>query len=80
MLSPPADFRGSNIEKIGITNLDEDFFSSILRKPDFQRETTHWLPEKVAELIKAFVGGDLIPAVIFGGGLRISSSSMALTG
>lgn len=59
------DVRGSSVERISITNLaNEDFFSANLRKPDFQRETTHWTPEKIADLVRAFVGGDLIPAVI----------------
>ena len=37
---------------------------SLLRKPEFQRETAIWSPEQVAELINAFVMGDLVPAVI----------------
>ncbi len=36
-----------------------------LRKPDFQRTTAHWRPEKVAGFIESFVSGDLIPALIF---------------
>ena len=35
-----------------------------LRKPDFQRETSSWTPEKVTELIRAFLDGDLIPSII----------------
>jgi hypothetical protein len=35
-----------------------------LRKPDFQRETNHWVPEQVASLLECFVNGDLIPSVI----------------
>lgn len=35
-----------------------------LRKPDFQRETNHWLPEQVVSLLECFVNGDLIPSVI----------------
>lgn len=64
MLAPAADYAGVNIERIGISNLDDDFFGSALRKPDFQRETAHWTPEKVVDLIRAFASGDLIPAVI----------------
>ena len=40
------------------------FFRHSLRKPDFQRETTHWTPAAVCDLIRAFLQGDLIPAVI----------------
>ena len=35
-----------------------------LRKPDFQRETSHWVPEQVVSLLECFVNGDLIPSVI----------------
>ncbi|MCK9897983.1 DUF262 domain-containing protein, partial [Frankia sp. AgB32] len=42
----------------------ESFTYSTLRKPDFQRETANWTPEKVADLVKNFLEGDLIPAVI----------------
>lgn len=35
-----------------------------LRKPDFQRTTSHWPPSKVAGFIKSFFSGDLIPALI----------------
>jgi len=35
-----------------------------LRKPDFQRETSAWEPAKVADLVRSFVDGDLIPSVI----------------
>jgi hypothetical protein len=37
---------------------------NILRKPEFQRATSDWTPRQVVELVKNFVDGDLIPAVI----------------
>jgi len=40
------------------------FFRPVLRKPDFQRETADWSPEKVANFLESFINGDLIPAVI----------------
>ncbi|MEX2227674.1 MAG: DUF262 domain-containing protein [Dehalococcoidia bacterium] len=40
------------------------FFFATLRKPDFQRETASWSPQKVTDFIKTFVTGDLIPAII----------------
>jgi len=49
---------------ISLTDLDNGFFSNSLRKPDFQRETTNWSPQKIVDLVKAFLDGDLIPAVI----------------
>lgn len=36
----------------------------LLRKPDFQRTTAHWPPDKIAAFIKSFLEGDLIPAII----------------
>ncbi|MGD1063646.1 MAG: DUF262 domain-containing protein [Terracidiphilus sp.] len=51
-------------ERISITELEGPFFGPSLRKPDFQRETNRWTPAKVVDLIRAFVDGDLIPAVI----------------
>ncbi len=54
----------ARLEKIDIRHIEEGFFLSALRKPDFQRETAQWSSEKVADLVRAFVDGDLIPAVI----------------
>ncbi|WP_294736589.1 DUF262 domain-containing protein [uncultured Flavobacterium sp.] len=52
-------------ESFSISDLrEDDFFYSYLRKPDFQRETNEWTPQKVVELIKSFINGELIPAVI----------------
>jgi hypothetical protein len=45
-------------------SLDNNFFVNDLRKPDFQRETIQWTPNKVVDLITAFLDADLIPAVI----------------
>ncbi|MFD3309958.1 DUF262 domain-containing protein [Streptomyces sp. NPDC058694] len=42
----------------------ESFMYNVLRKPDFQRETANWTPDKVAALVRNFLEGDLIPAVI----------------
>jgi hypothetical protein len=64
MLSPAGEYRGVSLERIDIGHLDDGFFVNALRKPDFQRETAHWSPEKIADLVQAFVSGDLIPAVI----------------
>lgn len=35
-----------------------------LRKPDFQRETSVWSPDQVADLVSTFLRRELIPAVI----------------
>lgn len=52
-------------ESFSISDLrEDDFFYLTLRKPDFQRETNEWTPDKVCELIKSFLNGELIPAVI----------------
>jgi hypothetical protein len=52
------------IERVPIRDLEAGFFYNALRKPDFQRETANWPPEKILDLVKTFVNGDLIPAVI----------------
>lgn len=56
---------GSPRTTLSLTDLGKaGFFQSSLRKPDFQRETTHWSPSKVVDLVRAFLDRDLIPAVI----------------
>lgn len=54
----------ASIKEITIVHLEGFIFGPDLRKPDFQRETTQWTPQKVVDLIRAFVDSDLIPAVI----------------
>lgn len=56
---------GKKKEAISIEDIKVDsFFFSNIRKPDFQRETNEWDDQKICELIKSFVEGDLIPAII----------------
>lgn len=50
---------------ISIRDLERSaFFYLALRKPDFQRETSEWDAKRVANLVRTFIEGDLIPAVI----------------
>ena len=71
-LIPRQDFAVDNlqhrapqsVEKITIVHLDGHYFGTDLRKPDFQRETVQWTPDKVVDLIRSFLDADLIPAVI----------------
>ncbi|MDD1508602.1 GmrSD restriction endonuclease domain-containing protein [Pseudomonas sp. CNPSo 3701] len=52
-------------QTIQVRDLEKSaFFYGALRKPDFQRETSEWEPKRVANLIKTFIDGELIPAVI----------------
>lgn len=56
---------GKKKETISIEDIKADsFFFSNLRKPDFQRETNEWDAQKICDLIKSFIEGDLIPAII----------------
>lgn len=56
---------GKRIESFSLTDLKQEaFFFCSLRKPNFQRETNEWDSKKIYELIKSYVGGDLIPAII----------------
>lgn len=55
-------------EKLKITDLEpKSFMYGALRKPDFQRETANWTPEKIQDFIKTFLAGDLVPAIIMWG-------------
>lgn len=48
-----------------IRNLERgDFFYSVVRKPDFQRETSDWSPAKITGFVQSYLDGDLIPALI----------------
>jgi len=56
---------GEDISAMSIMGLEpRGLLYPALRKPDFQRETSNWGPEQVADLIATFVRRDLIPAVI----------------
>ena len=55
---------GNPTGEVNIALLTQDIFISGLRKPDFQRETVNWSPQKIVDLVTAFLDGDLIPAVI----------------
>ena len=56
---------GRNTDTLTINNLKhDDFFFSAIRKPDFQRETSEWDPDKVCDFVMSFIEGDLIPAII----------------
>jgi hypothetical protein len=52
-------------QTIQIRDLETDsFFYKVLRKPDFQRETSEWDINRISDFIKSFLDGDLIPAII----------------
>src|SRR5260370_40967135 len=56
---------GNRKDKLAVNDLLKgEFFYGALRKPDFQRETSEWDPNKILNLIESFVTGDLIPAII----------------
>lgn len=54
----------TSIQRISIKDLEEGFLLNALRKPDFQRETADWSTAKILDLIRTFLDGDLVPAVI----------------
>jgi len=61
--SGSADY--SRRDKIAITDIEPKAFMYLaLRKPDFQRETANWSPQKIQDFVKTFLDGDLIPAII----------------
>ncbi len=52
-------------QSLQIADLEQAaFFYNALCKPDFQRETAEWDPKRVVGLIRSFIEGELIPAVI----------------
>ncbi len=71
-LIPREDFEvtdktssGNKKDTISIEDMKlNSFFITNVRKPDFQRETNEWEPEKVVEFVESFISGDLIPAII----------------
>lgn len=59
------NFSADKIQNISIRDFMYDqLLGSMLRKPDFQRETNHWGCEQVVRLLECFVNGDLVPSVI----------------
>ena len=68
------------LQTIQIRDLEPNaFFFTALRKPDFQRETANWTPDKIADLVHSFIEGDLIPAIILWSSGGNCLSSMDLT-
>ncbi len=71
-LIPREDFRHesgganslANLQILPVRDLDDGVWPNMLKKPDFQRETASWTPDKVIDLIHCFVRGELIPSVI----------------
>lgn len=70
-LVPRADFTEDltptappDIRALDIRQLEAGFLAHSLRKPDFQRETAAWTPEKIVDLIRTFLDAELIPSVI----------------
>jgi hypothetical protein len=71
-LIPRRDFEAAeetskqgDFEKIQIFSLVRNQHLYVaLRKPDFQRETAVWSPQKIFDLVQAFVQEDLVPGVI----------------
>jgi hypothetical protein len=49
--------------KVEELSADRLYFS-VLRKPDFQRPTNNWTPEMIVDLVKSWLDGDLVPALI----------------
>jgi hypothetical protein len=65
VISEPATQPSILSATLKITDLEkESFIYNVLRKPDFQRETANWSPDKVAALVSSFLDGDLIPSII----------------
>jgi Protein of unknown function DUF262 len=42
----------------------ERMYFGVLRKPDFQRTTNNWTPEMIVDLVKSWLDGELVRALI----------------
>lgn len=39
-------------------------YFSVLRKPDFQRDTNNWSPDMIVDFVRSFLDSELIPSII----------------
>lgn len=68
-LIPRADLatgvNSDNVKGLTLNSLERGtLVYKQLRKPDFQRETSNWRPEQVAQLIITFLTKELVPALV----------------
>jgi len=60
-----ADSVGGKEPIFKVEELSHDrMYFTVLRKPDFQRTTNNWSPEMIVDLVKSWLDGDLVPALI----------------
>lgn len=60
-----ADFTIDLFTNFPVSNLEGgNPVRTLLRKPDFQRETNHWDPQQIATFIASFLDSELIPSLI----------------
>ena len=59
-----ANIADSLFPSIGITQFQSGLLYPLLRKPDFQRETSEWDKKKICDFLESFSKGDLIPSII----------------
>lgn len=54
-----------SVASLSVENLlPTGLFASLIRKPDFQRETNHWSPNQLVSFLESFLDSELIPSVI----------------
>lgn len=66
------DFESGGADSVGgkepifkVEELAKDrLYFRVLRKPDFQRPTNNWSPEMIVDLVKSWLDGNLVPALI----------------
>lgn len=62
---PPGDTYSGQKPTFKLDELHKTkMFYNVLRKPEFQRDTANWNPEMIAEFVRTFLDGGLIPAII----------------
>jgi hypothetical protein len=61
----PSDLGVDSVPSQTVANLKKtEMFGSMLRKPDFQRETNFWNPEQVVSFLESYLDNELVPAAI----------------
>ena len=56
---------GGQTQTIQVRDLERGaFFFDVIGKPDFQRETADWNQGRITDLVRSFIDGDLILALI----------------
>lgn len=64
-LEAPETTSAEQIASISAESISgQSLLMSLLRKPDFQRETNHWTSDQITTFLESFLDNELIPSII----------------